>query len=280
MVGVRVVPGLGEVVVDRARVGDLIEIDAQELVRLAQAVDPLGGREDHVIAVARPQLGHHALHRVEVGLADLDAVLLLEGLDHLRFHVLGPVEVDEVAVRLGLDDLLGRLLGRLWGRAHAAAGEADSEGQAGAASEQLTSPKPLAPDISRHALLPFIAATLRPAPGNAAGRCLPSRLDRQARAGSRTHPSMRPAGARHRRHRRRRTRRSPGPRGRRPRASGASGDRAARESRASRGSRNARTHSSIHSTASPSPSAGHSSTSRASRSVALSERLELAGHAG
>ena len=49
----------------------------------------------------------------------------------------------------------------------------------------------------------------------------------------------------------------------------ASAGRAARASRASCGSRSARTHSSIHSTVSPSPSAGHSSTSRASRSRAL-----------
>ena len=114
VVGARVVPGLGEVRVDAwPRWGSGRVSISQQLVGLEQAVDPLGAREDQVVVVARPQLGHHALHRVEVGLAHLDAVLLLELLDQLRLDVLRPVEVDEVAVRLRLDDLLGRLLARL-----------------------------------------------------------------------------------------------------------------------------------------------------------------------
>ena len=103
VVGARVVPRLGEVVVDRVGVLQLRLVEAQQLVALDQPLGPVRGREDHVVAVARAQLGHHAVHRVEVGLAHLDAVALLELLDQLRVEVLRPVEVDEVAVGLGLD---------------------------------------------------------------------------------------------------------------------------------------------------------------------------------
>jgi hypothetical protein len=140
-VGVRVVPRLGEVLVDGGRVRELLLVDLEQLVGLAQAVDPLSAGEDQVVAVARPQLGHHALHRVEVGLAHLHAELLLELLEQLRLEVLRPVEVDEVAVRLRLDQLLGLLLVDLRRLvADPAAGEAEPEREARPAPQQLAPP--------------------------------------------------------------------------------------------------------------------------------------------
>ena len=132
-----VVPGVAEAGVHQVHVLQLVAVDLQQLIALDQPVRELGAREDQVVLDAGAQLGHHRRHRVEVGLAHLHAVALLEALEQRRVDVLRPVEVDEIAVDLLLDRLL-RVLLRAARAAHPAAREPNGHRQPGAAPQQLS----------------------------------------------------------------------------------------------------------------------------------------------
>ena len=137
VLGVLVVPGVGELRVDEVDVLELVPVDPADQIAREQALHVLTAGEDQVVGDPRAQLGHHGRHRVEVRLAHLHPVELLEALDELGIDVLRVVEVDEIAIDLLLDRLLGLRLRAAVDVAHAAAGEPEPHGQAGAALQQL-----------------------------------------------------------------------------------------------------------------------------------------------
>ncbi len=140
-----VVPGLVEVrtgVEDLVGVCQLGGVDGPELALALELDHPLGDGEDDVVLVARRELGVHAFHRVVVGLDDLDAVLLLEALDDARGQVVGPVEVDEVAVDLRLGRRRQRSVGRCVVADVGATGQCQRRAQSQSAGQQTPSRGP------------------------------------------------------------------------------------------------------------------------------------------
>ena len=157
VLGVLVVPGIGEVVVDGVDVVDLVPVDAAQQVARDQALHVLAAREDQVVGDPGAQLGGHRRHRVEVRLAHLHPVLLLEALDERGVDVLGVVEVEEVAVDLLRDRLLRVFLAAPARVADAAAGQPGDQRHRRAVLQQVPAadaPLERAPQAARRSPSP------------------------------------------------------------------------------------------------------------------------------